>query len=260
MTHVPAGSQSFPVRYLVESLRARNTTDSSVLEKRLRAVATLLLDSNQEHLWETTQSHLRGLHVDPSSVDLTRLVNDLSDGEVLSVMESTYSSRIETGRVLQRVVQRAVGTFPQGMSALFSNNTVTKLIAAVAPSGGLRPIGREDLILIVDDQSEDRLNAHWIFSSYPNRLDTESYTTALQMLEENPDIRLVVTDINMFDDGDGLQLGRKIRELYPHIHVVIRSNNRRAWERGRSQHGDMFPFIDKMDSQEDVIRRIESLK
>ncbi len=107
-------------------------------------------------------------------------------------------------------------------------------------------------VLIVDDSATARALLTTQLKRYNFRVtSTESGNVALQILKDNPDIGLVITDYNM-PDIDGFELTRRIRGLYGAHQVriigVSSSSNRLLSARFLKAGGNDFmmrPFINE---------------
>lgn len=60
---------------------------------------------------------------------------------------------------------------------------------------------------------------------------------ALAMLEENPDVKAIFTDINMPGSMDGLALSRYVRDRWPPIKIVVTSGKHRPLDRELPEEG-----------------------
>ena len=83
-------------------------------------------------------------------------------------------------------------------------------------------------ILVVDDEAVLRFLATDVLEESGFRvLEAEDARTALKVLAEHPDVRVLFTDINMPGALDGLDLARETHARWPTIKLVVTS--------GRSQ-------------------------
>ncbi|MBX9930896.1 MAG: response regulator [Methylobacterium sp.] len=79
-------------------------------------------------------------------------------------------------------------------------------------------------ILIVEDDADVRRTAIAAFEALEFTVQEAcNGDEALGILEQEPGISLVFTDVNMPGSLTGLELGRLVRERWPHIHVVLTS-------------------------------------
>ena len=82
-------------------------------------------------------------------------------------------------------------------------------------------------VLVVEDEpvvlmlaSEMIEQAGWI------ALEATNSAEALEVLAQNPRVDLLFTDINMPGPMDGLELAACVRNLHPHMHLVVTSGKR----------------------------------
>jgi CheY-like chemotaxis protein len=84
--------------------------------------------------------------------------------------------------------------------------------------------GDEAVALIVDDEAFARLFAAQVLMDLGLYvLEACDAADATAMLRNNADILVVLTDISMPGQLDGLQLAAHVRDFYPHIPVVVTS-------------------------------------
>ncbi len=84
------------------------------------------------------------------------------------------------------------------------------------------------LILVVDDEAILRLIASDILEDSGFQvLEAEDATTALKVLAEHPNVRVLFTDINMPGALDGLDLARETHARWPAIKLVVTSGRPR---------------------------------
>lgn len=58
-------------------------------------------------------------------------------------------------------------------------------------------------------------------------LEAVNAQQALALLEQNPDVKAIFTDINMPGSMDGLALSRYVRDRWPPIKIIVTSGKRR---------------------------------
>lgn len=79
-------------------------------------------------------------------------------------------------------------------------------------------------VLVVDDDPIVRfVTAEYIRDCGYPATEAASAAEAISVLESNADIRIVVTDVNMPGDMDGLQLARYVRDKWPPVHLIVTS-------------------------------------
>ena len=70
-------------------------------------------------------------------------------------------------------------------------------------------------------------------------LGATSADEALRVLDANPEITALVTDINMPGSMDGLQLAAEVRKRWPTIKIVVTSGRRRPLGIGVAARGGL---------------------
>jgi len=79
-------------------------------------------------------------------------------------------------------------------------------------------------VLVVEDEPIIRFDTACTLEAAGFKVvEAEDADEALEQIRHNPDIGLIITDINMPGQMDGLDLARRVRELWPRIRVVIAS-------------------------------------
>ncbi|MCS0502943.1 response regulator [Ancylobacter mangrovi] len=82
-------------------------------------------------------------------------------------------------------------------------------------------------VLVVDDEffvRIDTINA--VESAGFATIEASTADDGLALLSSRPDVRVLITDIEMPGTMDGLQFARRVRERWPSIHVIIISGRR----------------------------------
>nr|WP_277344537.1 ATP-binding protein [Oleiagrimonas sp. C23AA] len=103
-------------------------------------------------------------------------------------------------------------------------------------------IGHGECILIVEDDAAVRDTAQAMTESLDYRVLTAgSVPEALQQLHEHQDIALVLSDILIGREGNGLDLRQALRRTYPHIPVLFTSGYARP---ALQRHGIQAEQID----------------
>lgn len=81
-------------------------------------------------------------------------------------------------------------------------------------------------VLVVDDEPLIRLSAIDVVRDAGfGAVAASGAEQALQLLEQQPDIALLFTDIRMAGESDGLDLARTVRERWPNIRVIVTSGH-----------------------------------
>ncbi len=85
-------------------------------------------------------------------------------------------------------------------------------------------MGEKSTILIVEDEFLVRMAAvDLVEEAGFLALEAGNADEAIAILEERPDVRLVLTDIDMPGTMDGLKLAHYVRSRWPPIHLIIAS-------------------------------------
>ena len=80
------------------------------------------------------------------------------------------------------------------------------------------------LVVIVDDDVFERMGASYMFSDAGYRvLEAENADKALQLFEDNADIRLLFTDVNIFGSMSGSDLAHQVARRWPEVGVIMTS-------------------------------------
>lgn len=76
--------------------------------------------------------------------------------------------------------------------------------------------------LVVDDEVFARLFATQILEDEGfETLEAGSTVEALDVLDTTDNVSLLITDVSMPGDQDGLALARKVAQTYPHVRTII---------------------------------------
>lgn len=86
---------------------------------------------------------------------------------------------------------------------------------------------KQETVLVVEDEP-------LILMDIVDFLQSKGFTTfearnadeAILLLEQNPDIRVLFTDIDMPGSMDGLKLAAAVRDRWPPVHIVVTSGQR----------------------------------
>jgi two-component system, response regulator PdtaR len=78
------------------------------------------------------------------------------------------------------------------------------------------------VILIVEDEALVRQSVVGILEDAGFRMiEAVNSDEALEFLEADPDIQLLLTDVNMPGTMDGLALAREVHDRWPHIGIIV---------------------------------------
>jgi two-component system, response regulator PdtaR len=117
-----------------------------------------------------------------------------------------------------------------------------------------RPANPYGTVLIVEDEPFTRLmGADALSSAGYAVLEAGSAIEALRILEANPDVRVVFTDVDMPGSLDGLELARRIGLIWPSIGIVISSGHAPHIARSVGK----YSFLAKPYSGPALVRHIE---
>lgn len=87
---------------------------------------------------------------------------------------------------------------------------------------GNDPTGKPVIALIVDDEALLRMVMDEVLTDGGFQvIEARNADLAVQMLEANPDVRILVTDVEMPGTLNGFALARMVRERWPSMGIVI---------------------------------------
>ncbi len=82
--------------------------------------------------------------------------------------------------------------------------------------------GQKKIALVVDDEVFARLFAIQILEDEGfATVEAESTVDALDVLDSTQDVSLLITDVSMPGDQDGLALARTVAQTHPHVGTII---------------------------------------
>jgi two-component system, response regulator PdtaR len=97
-------------------------------------------------------------------------------------------------------------------------------------------------VLVVEDEPLVRMVAADAISAGGIRAwEAGDAVEALQILEKRPQIRLVVTDVNMPGEIDGLELAEKLSTERPDIRLIVTSGQVYVPDEELPDHGTFLP-------------------
>jgi CheY-like chemotaxis protein len=118
--------------------------------------------------------------------------------------------------------------------------------------------GHRATVLVVDDEAFVRMDLVDTLKAAGYRTrEAGCAAEAIEMLEQDPDITVVFTDIQMPGSMDGLALYRYVRERWPPTSIVICSGNRRPAQDDLPIGAD---FIAKPFGRHEVSRILEKIR
>ena len=84
------------------------------------------------------------------------------------------------------------------------------------------------VVVVVDDDVFERMGASGMFLDAGYRvLEAQDADEALRLFEENPDIRLLFTDVSMPGSMSGSDLACRVAERWPRVGIIITSGRPR---------------------------------
>jgi CheY-like chemotaxis protein len=84
------------------------------------------------------------------------------------------------------------------------------------------------VVVVVDDDVFERMGASGMFLDAGYRvLEARDSDEALLLFEENPDIRLLFTDVSMPGSMSGADLACRVAERWPRVGIIITSGRPR---------------------------------
>ena len=110
------------------------------------------------------------------------------------------------------------------------------------------------IVLIVEDDAFVRLVARDMLedAGFDVR-EADTADVALVLLEGDPGVDTLFTDIDMPGSMDGIALAARVAELWPHIHLVVTSGRIGMQDRDVPDHGR---FLAKPYLQAQLVRAI----
>ncbi len=84
------------------------------------------------------------------------------------------------------------------------------------------------LVMVVEDDVFERMGASYMFSDAGYRvLSAENADDALQLLENNVDVRLLFTDVSMSGSMSGTDLAGQVARRWPDMGIIVTSGRPR---------------------------------
>jgi DNA-binding NtrC family response regulator len=97
-------------------------------------------------------------------------------------------------------------------------------------------------VLVVEDDHFVRMDAVDIVEEAGFvAIEAENADEALRLLEENPAVRIVFTDIDMPGSMDGIKLAHAVRDRWPPVTIIIASGHHRPASHEMPAHARFFP-------------------
>jgi two-component system, response regulator PdtaR len=113
------------------------------------------------------------------------------------------------------------------------------------------------VVLVAEDEELVRLYAADLLAAAGYKvIDVASAEAALASMADQPDIRVLFTDIQMPGKLDGIELARKVHEQWPEVLLLITSGGRQPAKAEIADHGH---FIAKPYLPNDVLNEIAAM-
>src|SRR5271157_2171262 len=113
------------------------------------------------------------------------------------------------------------------------------------------------MALVVEDEALVRMYACDILEERGfHVLEAETAEAALKVIEAEPRVRLLFTDIQMPGAFDGMELARQVHARWPKVRLVITSGQKRP---SRAEIPDDGRFVAKPYAAEDLIGEVNDL-
>jgi two-component system, response regulator PdtaR len=113
------------------------------------------------------------------------------------------------------------------------------------------------VVLVAEDEELVRLYAADLLTEAGYKvIDVASAEAALEAMAEQPNIRVLFTDIQMPGMLDGIQLARRVHEQWPDVLLLITSGGRQPAKAEIADHGH---FIAKPYLPSDVLNEIVAM-
>ncbi len=117
-------------------------------------------------------------------------------------------------------------------------------------------VASHPLVLIVDDEPLLRLmNADLLTDAGFEVIEASNADEALVLLDQNRDVRVVFTDVEMPGQLDGFALADRIGQTYPDIGVVVTSGRRTP---SPTFNATAQRFVSKPYSVDQVVQLIDA--
>ncbi|MGO4380306.1 PAS domain S-box protein [Pseudoduganella sp. RAF53_2] len=131
--------------------------------------------------------------------------------------------------------------------------------AAVQPADGLADAPREERVLIVEDDQLVLAAAAELFQTMGySVLSARDGTEALRIMQREPDIDVVFSDVMMPNGVTGLDLAREVRTRYPATKIILASGYPVPALKSEQQGLAEFDFVTKPYRLADLARHLRS--
>ncbi|MET3414467.1 response regulator [Methylobacterium sp. 1030] len=113
------------------------------------------------------------------------------------------------------------------------------------------------VVLVVEDEPLQRMDAVDLVEGLGfEAVEATSAADAVLILTNRPDIRVVLTDIDMPNGYDGMKLAATIRDRWPPIEIIIVSGRRMPRPEEMPKRGVFFAKPYKRREVEATLRRL----
>ncbi len=120
-----------------------------------------------------------------------------------------------------------------------------------------QPAHSTPVVLVVDDEALLRWHASDLLASAGYRVvEADDAATALRILEEREDVRLLFTDIQMPGAFNGLELAHKVHERWPNVLLLVTSGGVTV---GNADIPDDGRFVAKPYCEGDLLSHVSDL-
>ncbi|TLU71438.1 hybrid sensor histidine kinase/response regulator [Lichenicoccus roseus] len=184
-----------------------------------------------------------------ASGEVAHQFNDLLSAVAVSLDLITRSDDISTMHRLTRMAQRAAQSGARLTATLLETSQADQPQVSAGSVGGVAPALADDrqvTVLVVDDDPDVLELASCAVQELGyvvvSAADAEA---AVAILENDPSVGLLFTDIIMSKSVSGLGLARRARELNPALRILLTSGYPRARLQSLPEIGDGMAFISK---------------
>ncbi len=140
----------------------------------------------------------------------------------------------------------------------------TGAAGAAATAPGKAEAGKvsrgKERILVVEDQADVRASLVYLLGGLGYRvLEAENGAAGMGIVEKNPDIDLILSDVIMPGRIDGPTLAKAVRERYPVVKVLLMSGYTQRAVSGQGRLGDGDDVITKPFHNVDLAKKIRAV-
>jgi CheY-like chemotaxis protein len=120
-----------------------------------------------------------------------------------------------------------------------------------------QPENATPVVLVVDDEALLRWHAADLLSSAGYQVvEADDAATALRIIEDRGDIRLLFTDVQMPGRQNGLDLAREVHERWPNVLLLVTSGGVQIADSEIPDHGR---FVGKPYEERDLLKHVDGL-